>query len=140
MRRAKPNRATRRSALAVRRRSNDPWRWEDRSDLVAQGSPVLGWGRFSRATANGLYSVQVYERETGWGQVDHLAIRRHDNGTALPWADLQRIKDDLAGPDRLAIEVFPPAGQLVDEANLFHLWILPRGFVLPFGLNGGLVG
>jgi len=108
--------------------------------LVAQGSPVLGWGRFSRATANGLYSVQVYERETGWGQVDHLAIRRHDNGTALPWADLQRIKDDLAGPDRLAIEVFPPAGQLVDEANLFHLWILPRGFVLPFGLNGGLVG
>lgn len=133
-----PNRANRRGAVAAHRRAKDPWVWEGRPERPA--IPILAFGTLVRALVNARYSVQVYERESELGVITHLALRRHDNGTVIPWSDLQRVKDEVAGADRLAIEVFPPADQLVDDANMFHLWVLPRGFVLPFGLNGGLVG
>ena len=38
--------------------------------------------------------------------------------------------------DRVAVEVYPPESQLVDDADLYHLWVLPAGFELPFGLHG----
>lgn len=37
--------------------------------------------------------------------------------------------------DRVAIEVFPSQDQLVDEANVYHLWVLPKEVQLPFGLH-----
>jgi hypothetical protein len=67
--------------------------------------------------------------------IDHLIIRRHDGGVDFPWAHLQRIKDELLGAERVAVEVFPPRSQLVDDANCRHLWVLPDGFALPFGLH-----
>lgn len=89
----------------------------------------------SRAYKNDIYSVQVYVNETEWGTVDQFVIRRHDEHPIHSWSELQRIKDELAGADRTAIEVFPAQRDLVDVANLYHLWVLPEGFVLPFGLR-----
>jgi hypothetical protein len=86
---------------------------------------------------NDLYSVQEYAVESAWGEVRHFAIRRHDGDKDIPWADKQRIKNDLAGSERIALEVFPAEAELVDEANLYHLWILPPGMSLPFSLHGG---
>jgi hypothetical protein len=48
---------------------------------------------------------------------------------------MQRIKDTLAGPDRAAVEVYPPASEVVDQANMYHLWVLPPGARLCFGLH-----
>jgi len=53
----------------------------------------------------------------------------------IPWDDLQRIKNELAGEDRTAIEVFPTVSDLVDKAPMRHLWVLPSGYALPFGLH-----
>jgi hypothetical protein len=53
------------------------------------------------------------------------------------WADMQRIKNELVGPERVAVEVFPPVSELVDQANIAHLWVLPEGFALPFSLKAG---
>lgn len=84
---------------------------------------------------NNRYSVQVSLVGTSIGEVIHLWIRRHDGQVARSWADLQRIKDELAGTARVAVEVFPPANELVDQANMFHLWVMPEGHLLPFGLH-----
>ncbi len=89
------------------------------------------------------YSVQVYYNETDWGQVIHLLVRRHDQLPIRSWTALQEIKDDICGPESTAIEVFPARSDLVDQANLYHLWVLPPDMRLPFGLHmdtGGLVG
>lgn len=51
------------------------------------------------------------------------------------WSEKQRIKDELIGPERLAVEVFPPRSELVDQADAYHLWVLPEGFTLPFGVE-----
>jgi hypothetical protein len=48
---------------------------------------------------------------------------------------MQRIKNELAGPERVAVEVYPPVSQLVDHANMYHLWVFEAGFALPFGLH-----
>jgi hypothetical protein len=69
--------------------------------------------------------------------IDHLCVRRHDALTEIPWSDLQRIKDRLApdGPDRWAVEVFPPIGALIDNRNLRHVWVMPVGWVPPVDLH-----
>ena len=38
------------------------------------------------------------------------------------WHDMQRIKNDVLGPNWAAVEVYPPQHLVVDEANFYHLW------------------
>jgi|HigsolmetaGSP11D_1036233.scaffolds.fasta_scaffold26008_2 hypothetical protein len=80
------------------------------------------------------YAVMSREIETEWGIVTHVCIRNADN-TDIPWAEKQRIKNELFGSERCAVEIFPAESELVDAANMYHLWILPKGMKLPFGLK-----
>jgi hypothetical protein len=66
----------------------------------------------------------------------HIVIRRHDGAPVHSWTDFQRIKNELYGKERQAIEVYPPESELVDARNLYHLWVLPEGVTLPFTLAG----
>jgi hypothetical protein len=84
---------------------------------------------------NRFFAVLVAPVETRWGTVTHLMIRRHDGQMPRAWRDLQRIKNELTSPDRVAVEVYPAEGQVVDVANMAHLWVLPDGVGLPFGLH-----
>jgi hypothetical protein len=88
---------------------------------------------------NNRYSVQISDEATDWGLVVHLWLRRHDGEMVRSWADMQRIKNELVGPERVAVEVFPPVSQLIDNANIAHLWVMPDGFSLPFSLKRGVV-
>lgn len=107
--------------------------WENRSALVGLAHPVRaavgGW-------LNQTYSVQLFQHPTH-PDIDHLCVRRHDDGTEVPWRDLQRIKDRIAqdGADRWAVEVFPPALAVVDNCNLRHLWVMPVGWEPPVDLR-----
>lgn len=82
------------------------------------------------------FSVMMAARPSEWGDVTHLQVRRHDLHTRVLWTDLQRIKNEICGNDATAVQVFPSEVDLVDEVNAYHLWVLPRGFSLPFGLKG----
>ena len=86
--------------------------------------------------------IQVTSRllETDWGKVEHAAItipgsmtRNGEND--LPWAVKMEIKNVLFGENRLAIEVFPKSKNLVDMLDVYHLWIFPKNFDLPFGIH-----
>lgn len=80
------------------------------------------------------YVVMSRKIKTSWGIVEHVTIRNGEN-TDIPWVEKQRIKNELFGENVTAIEVFPSADRLVDDANMYHLWILPSEFILPFGLH-----
>lgn len=56
---------------------------------------------------------------------------------AHDWRHFQRIKNEMAGPEREAVEIYPPESELVDTANEYWLWILPEGEHLPFGFRDG---
>jgi hypothetical protein len=70
---------------------------------------------------------QVLERRANEAGLLHLSIHRHDRRAVRDWRELQQIKNEVAGRERCAIEVFPPESQLVDTSNEYHLWVLPEG-------------
>jgi hypothetical protein len=67
----------------------------------------------------------------------HLSIRRQDRAPIRDWRDFQRIKNQLAGPEWEAVEIYPAESRKVDGANQYHLWCFP--FKLGFGFDTRLV-
>jgi hypothetical protein len=67
-----------------------------------------------------------------------LGISNFDQSAWHDWRDFQRIKNELAGPELVAFEVYPEESKRVDPSNFFLLWCLPAGS-LDCGLRGRLV-
>jgi hypothetical protein len=83
---------------------------------------------------NRLYQVSVDRRKDG--SVMHLNIRRRDGShDTRDWRHFQEIKNQLAGPECEAFELYPAESRKVDTSNKFHLWVLPPGERLPVGWN-----
>lgn len=78
------------------------------------------------------YDVQIAQsRVEGWpGPVIHLRIRKRSGRGGITWQALQWIKDQIE-PEATAIEVYPPSHEVVDEANMRHLWIVPYDVPMP---------
>ena len=86
--------------------------------------------------SNDGFAVSSRQIRTAWGTVEHVAINRmNGNSRDVPWAIKQQIKDELFGSRRVAIEVYPSQKNLVDACDVYHLWVLPKDFVLPFGIH-----
>ncbi len=83
------------------------------------------------------YDAMVNVKGTPWGMTRVLTVRRQSGGDRIGWDVLQEIKNDLLGPEVEAVEVYPAAEDVVDEANLRHLWEWPQAtaHTLPFNLN-----
>lgn len=127
-------RTARRAAEARERRALKgdwgPWRRQVFAPLSLD--PSAGWSKhITEAAANDLYSVLIRRLPT---EVINLAIRTISHREP-PWRDLQRIKDELFGPDSFAVQVYPTRDRLVDGADMYHLWIMPLGYEPGFGLD-----
>lgn len=84
------------------------------------------------------YAVMSRQIRTEWGVVEHVMISRMGKfgaGGDIPWAVKQEIKNEVFGIRATAIEVFPAVKNLVDVCDVYHLWVLPKGFKLPFGIH-----
>jgi len=89
---------------------------------------------------NDLFIVTIVPFICEWGPCQHVVMRLKPEAvplSGLTWAAKQRVKDELVGAERVAVEVFPPKSELVDQADAYHLWVLPEGFKLPFGVMEG---
>lgn len=91
------------------------------------GRAGSGWAAlFTTAHKNRVFSVLDRMDFSG---ARHLAVSSL-SGIRPTWHEMQRIKNELAGETATAVEVYPPAAEVVDDANMFHLWVLPGP--LPF--------
>ena len=91
------------------------------------------------------YQVTSRIIQTEWGRVEHAAItfcggestnQFSSNGERdIPWSIKQEIKNELFGEKRIAIEVYPTEKNKVDIMDVYHLWIFPKDFQLPFGIH-----
>lgn len=119
-----------------------PAQIEAARDLTAEreGPPSIdGWVRhIDRVYRNGWMSVLVRTiPHTSLGvAIEHAAIRTALEAE-LGWMEMQRIKDEIFGTDRMAIEVYPRKAELIDAADMYHLWVFPAGFAFDFGLGRG---
>lgn len=110
------------------RRTGDWGEWETLT--FPRGSAGDGWAAdFTVAHRNRVFSV--LDRTLGNG-VRHLAVSSLSQDRPT-WWEMQRIKCDLAGGQSTAVEVYPPSDQVVDGADMFHIWVLPEP--LSFGLS-----
>jgi hypothetical protein len=74
------------------------------------------------------------------GEWVYLSIKRIDQQPIHDWRDLQRIKNELVGPQCEAIELYPAEERLLDAANQYHLWVSPDPkFRFPVGCTERLV-
>jgi hypothetical protein len=86
----------------------------------------------SRYYINDLYQIQV--QPTGRDdKMLHINIRRRDGGMFKDWRHFQQIKNEIAGPEREAVEIYPAESRKVDTTNKWHLWVFPEGMRVELG-------
>lgn len=86
----------------------------------------------TRAYRNTRYTVMVYDNHhTTKGFATRVMIQKHDNTIIMyHWSELQKIKNEIFGPETTAVEYYPAQSRLIDDHNIYWLWIFPEG-VLP---------
>jgi hypothetical protein len=94
-----------------------------------------------RVFLNSRYQVAIYDRQQGdypGLYITHLSIKRRDGAAVHDWRDLQRIKNELVGPEAEGVELYPAESRLVDGANQYHLYVV-QGGKWPIGFTSRLV-
>lgn len=93
-------------------------------DLSLHKSPY--W--MTRCYRNNRYTVMIDDNAKMTKGVTAIKamVQRHD-GLPIPnhWAEMQKIKNSIFGLNATAIEYYPPVKDLVDNANIYWLWVLP---------------
>ena len=79
--------------------------------------------------------VQTVEtfRTPQWGMVTYLKIYTPDY-KRLSWLQVWQAFTEVY-PDRWAIELYPPTAELVNDAHVYHLWMLPEEWSPPDLMN-----
>ncbi len=102
--------------------------WENRKYTVAMDKT----GDLIDAWCNDRFAVQLFEN----GEFLWLSIRKHAEHVNPPtWSELQRIKTELVGAEREGVQVFPRQSEIVDQANMYHVWLYPAGERCPFNFT-----
>ena len=111
--------------------------WNDFEDISNAIDDIAGRlpGRSSplpsKVYKNNIYSVQVFPYPCAWGNCLKVLIRRHDAKPIHSWCDMQRLKNEVFGDDRIMLEVYPKQCNLIDVANMYWFFVLPWGFDCP---------
>jgi hypothetical protein len=75
------------------------------------------------------FLVQVYQEPFGLIRLSVCRTAMNSNGRwedGISWGDLQRVKRECGRGDLDAVEVFPADRDVVNVANMRHLWIQPH--------------
>lgn len=71
------------------------------------------------------FLVQVFTHESAFRlSVCRTQITGARWTDGISWDDLQRVKRECGLGDKCAVELFPPDGEVVNVANMRHLWIV----------------
>lgn len=132
-----PNRNHLRQAKATERKALKTGQWPEwRFESFPMGRiGSSGWAyEITRAASNGAIAVLIRLIDGDMDGRLHLAIRTASSAE-LPWRDMQRIKDEVIGEDRIAVQVYPAKARIIDQADMYHLFVLKAGDQLGFGLH-----
>lgn len=97
-------------------------------ELNLSESPFVPNG-MTRAFRNNRYTVMIYEKaRVSTGYAIRAMIQRHDD-KPIPnhWSEMQKIKNKVFGEEIMAIEYYPAQSELVDQHNIYWLWLFEKG-------------
>ncbi len=84
----------------------------------------------SRAFRNNHYTVMIDDNaplDNGSTAIKVLVQRHDDKPFTRHWRELQEIKNYLFGTSAVAIEFYPAQDRLIDDHNIYWLWVYPAG-------------
>jgi hypothetical protein len=91
----------------------------------------------SKPRARRAQSLQVMRTDNPDGSMQ-LSIK-FPRGIKTPnlhrWSVLLNVKNEVAGPDREAVELYPAMSRCITEGNERNLFVLPEGQRFPFGMT-----
>jgi predicted SnoaL-like aldol condensation-catalyzing enzyme len=101
------------------------------SEIVLENQPFIPKG-MTKAYSNNRYVVMIYENSlTTSGSATRCMIQKIDNTPILNhWSEIQKIKNEIFGEEVTAVEYYPAQSKLVDDYNIYWIWIFDSG-VLP---------
>ena len=73
---------------------------------------------------------------TGGGMIQ-IGIHTHDCTARHDWREFQWIKNQIAGPECEAFELYPAESRLIDPSNYYTLWCFPALRRLKVGVDEG---
>jgi len=112
-------------------------KWEPRWDQFQKGH--LPPNEMAIAEADDVWLNNLYQVNIRWefrGMI-HLSIKRRNKDPIMDWRHLQRIKNELLGPEYEMVQLFPAESRLVDTANQYHFFALPNKGKFPIGYEDG---
>jgi len=129
------NPAAIRDKLVTRWREAHPAAAAERSESVR---PLIRWAEWKKHAPdepdeiwfNDIYHVTLRRREkdpvfgSSAGMIQ-LGINTHDGTARHDWREFQAIKNQLAGPETEAFELYPAESRLLDPSNYYSLWCFP---------------
>lgn len=104
-------------------------RWEETKNVIGPDG-VRRLREHETLITNSRFTVTRTEMSDG---LTWLSFKNKDRTARHDWRDIQRMKNEICGPEREAVEVYPAESRLHDSANQFHIWVLPEGAGVPFG-------
>lgn len=101
-------------------------KWEQ-IDLSTHSHPK--W--MTRAFKNNMFMVMVNDNaNTTHGKAIRALVQKHDDSKILNhWQEMQRIKNEIFGEETTAVEFYPAKSKLIDDHNIYWMWIFPRGII-----------
>lgn len=119
--------ATSRQQRRALLRANKQWP-ESLREIPRDQWPNDDLARRSRVWRSSEFLVQQFDEPNGVTRLSInrtvlLATGRWDEN--ITWDELQRIKRECGYGDHFAVEVFPADYDVVNVANMRHLWLLP---------------
>lgn len=118
---------TRRKGPTKPSRTWGPWYVDPRSPLP-DGTVIVG---------NSLFTVHITFLDPDAKMDGPLSLAIHDKHrtTRHDWREFQRVKNEVCGAEREAVELYPAESRLVDTANEYHLWVAAEGEKLEVGFK-----
>lgn len=81
----------------------------------------------SRTWVSRKYLVQLFEQADGAQRMSICRTTLDESGhweDGLTWEELQQIKAEVGFGSAWAVEIYPPEDDVVNVANMRHLWLL----------------
>lgn len=105
-----------------------PWGpWMTATEVFQRGTgEVRTIPEGEQFVTNNIFNVHMTRLKTekeGSPDLIWLSICRKDRKPIRDWRHMQRIKNELVGPECEGMEMYPAESRLVDTSNQYHLWV-----------------
>jgi hypothetical protein len=71
------------------------------------------------------YTATVHYLDDNRDGFIEVGIHNYHRTTHVPWRHIQQIKNEVFGPDREAVQLFPAEDRLLDSANEYWIYVYP---------------